>query len=196
LRDIAEFDVAWGHKGLRIRQVLTVFSVFVLVGAAYWFQGLTLATLSLLPLLTLAWVFWPTMGYRMTFDGHYEYAHPDLRPDVIRTKDVVHTPRYGWVLYRRQWIVGCRETRLLISYEVLAQLCTPDLMCVERDLKTASTAIRRAVARLPTVNVSKYLPLSSKFVMQYTAEVACVMFMDLTTQMRKLDFGLSLAATL
>jgi len=195
LTDIAKFDIAYGAGEMWTRRWWIVSVVLVALFVTWLGSGILLTVMALCPYLTIAWIFWPVMGRRMTFDGHYEYHHEDLRPDVIRTKDVVHAPKYGWILYSRQTWVGCKQERLLISYEALAQLCSPDLMRLDREYKTVMTAIQSAIGRMPTVSYSKYLPISGEDLMQNTGLVACGKFLQMTTRVRKLDFGLSLAPT-
>jgi len=131
----------------------------------------------------------------MRFGGHYSFEHLDLRPDVISTKDIVHAPLYGWIIHTRTTFLGVKTKRMLISYEVLAQLCTPDIMRIDRKPEVACASIISAVGRLPTVNYSRYLPLAGHNLLQNTAIVACGKFMDMVTQVRKQDFGLPLAAS-
>jgi hypothetical protein len=135
---------------------------------------------------------------RLVFDGHYQYDHPDLRPDAISTKEIKHTPKYGWVRYTRASPLGAfgnKTDRLLISYEVLAQLCTPDIMRLDRELEVAKSAILAAVGRIPSVNYSKYLTLEGQDIMRNTALVAVGKFCHLRNEVANLDFRFSLAAT-
>lgn len=194
LQDFEKFDVKWGQREVRIRRSALVLGFIASIAGVYYTYGLVIL-FAWVPLAVLLWLFWPSSGRRMVFDGHYAYQHEDLRPDVIKTKDGVHAPRYGWISYTWPAFIGCKRERLLISYEVLAQLCTPDLMRLDRDVKTVSTAVQSAVGRMPTVKYSKYLPVSGLNVMQNTAAAAVAKFEDMAIQMRKLDFGLPLAAT-
>jgi hypothetical protein len=83
----------------------------------------------------------------------------------------------------------------MISYEVLAQLSTPDIMRMDRTYEVAKSSIFGAVGRMPTVNYSRYMTLAGHDVLRNTAIVACGKFKHSAAQLRELDFGLSLAAT-
>jgi len=131
---------------------------------------------------------------RMKFGGHYIYEHVDQRPDAQATKEIKHLPRYGWIDYERVTFFGVKTSRLLISYEILSQLCSPDLMRIDRTEEVACAAIISAAARLPTVSYSRYLPLEGKDVVQNTSMVACAKFAHMASRLKKLDFGLPLAA--
>jgi len=196
LADISVFDVTWGDESMPVGSMVWIaVSVLPLV-LSVWFGYGYATILAGLVVVAVTWWFWPApVARRIKFDGHYEYDHADLRPDVISTKVASHKALYGWVLYTHQTDLGKTVDRLLVSYEVLAQLCTPDIMRVDRKPEVAEAAIFSAVARMPSVNYSRFLTLAGHDVMRNTALVAYAKFIEMTTQVRRLDFGLSLAAS-
>jgi len=132
---------------------------------------------------------------RMKFAGHFDHCHDDLRPDLHLGKEALHTALYGWVAYSRSTFWGTTTAQLLISYEVLAQLCTPDIMRLNRTEEVVNASISGAVGRISSVNVNRFLTVGGQNVLSNTALVASAKFVDMMTQVRKLDFGLSLVAS-
>jgi len=191
---IEKFEAVWGDK---IPVPFTVWNYSMLGGAVQCLAGglvcvaaqcyYTATFLICGSLVFLVLAFWRRhMQRRMKFDGHFIHAHDDMRPDHIKTKDVTHSAQYGYVRYT----FGGVERRLLISYEVLAQLCTPDLMRIDRDPDTALSAFSGAVGRIPSVNYDRFLPISGENLLQNTALVAYGKFCAMKDQIEELDFGL------
>jgi hypothetical protein len=191
-----EFDIRWGERVWRGRIVIAGLWVVCCI-CLYWYAGLTSTVLAALPLALLAWVVMPSVDCRMKFDGHYVLLHADQRPDEVSTKDVVHEDAlYGWVLYSRNCFWVRTTERLLVSYEVLSQLCAPKIMRIGAESKVVHSRIHDAVGRMPSVNYSRYLALTGNNVLQNTDFVACMKYEALTRQVRKWGFVVAPAATL
>jgi len=128
-------------------------------------------------------------SHRYVFVRDIESPDLDLRADQISLSKLKHRPAYCEVRYFRSWLGFEYGNRLLVvSHELLAQICTARNMPSGADPKIVRNKLELSSSSLSTVNLNRYDSPLGRQAVQNTQRLAFGLWMEMEQNLSSVPF--------